>query len=161
STGQVESLRMRAVLQTLAKFQGPPKHAQHVAKLALHLYDDLRPYHRLPDEARELLQFAALLHDVGSVIGYDFHGQHSSYVISHPNLRGVSAEEHRLMALIARYHGKARPRKRDRVFRSLTREERNTVRWLSAILSIAEGLDRSHYQLVRSVQAGRVRSEIV
>src|SRR5262249_44193947 len=45
--------------------------------------------------------------------------------------------------------------------RSLTREERNTVRWLSAILSIAEGLDRSHYQLVRSVQAGRVRSEIV
>jgi exopolyphosphatase/guanosine-5'-triphosphate,3'-diphosphate pyrophosphatase len=161
STGQVESLRMRAVLQTLTKFQGPPNHAQHVAKLALHLYDDLRPYHKLPDEARELLQFAALLHDVGSVIGYDGHGRHSSYIISHANLRGVSAEEHRLMALIAQYHGKARPKKRDRVFRSLTREERNTVRWLSAILSIAEGLDRSHYQLVRSVQAGRMRSEIV
>ena len=152
---QVDDLRLRSVFALLAKFGADGQHPRHVARLSLELFDGLRPEHRLPHEARELLQYAALLHDVGSAIGYDGHHEHSAYVIQHGNLRGLSAEEVGMVALVARYHGKAQPRKRDAEFRALTPSDRRTVRWLAAILRIAEGLERSHYQLIRSVRVTR------
>ena len=157
---QVDDLRLRSVFALLNKFGADGAHPRHVAKLSLELFDGLQAEHRLPPEAREMLQYAALLHDVGAAIGYDGHHEHSAYVIRHGNLRGLSAEEVGMVALVARFHGKAQPRKRDTEYRALTATGRRTVRWLAALLRIAEGLERSHYQLIRSVRvtrrAGRV-----
>jgi len=156
--GDVEDLSLRSVLQLLQKFQPEERqlrHARHVAQLSLALFDGLRLTHRLGTDARQVLHYAALLHDVGSIIGYDGHGQHSYYVIRNGNLRGLSAGEVERVAEVARYHGKARPRKRDEAFRALDRAQRREVRWLAAILRIAEGLDRSHYQLVRELAVRR------
>jgi exopolyphosphatase / guanosine-5'-triphosphate,3'-diphosphate pyrophosphatase len=161
--GQVEDLRLRSVLQLLQKFQPEDRHlrhAQHVARLSLSLFDGLRRVHGLGDEAREMLHFGALLHDVGAVVGYDRHAEHSSYIIRNGNLRGLSAGEVEMIALIARYHGKARPRKRDDAFGALDKRERRALRWLSAMLRIAEGLDRSHYQLVQGLQLVRRREGV-
>jgi exopolyphosphatase/guanosine-5'-triphosphate,3'-diphosphate pyrophosphatase len=152
---QVEDLRLRSVYALLAKFVTDVTHPRHVARLSLELFDGLQAEHRLSQEARELLLYAALLHDVGSAIGYDGHHEHSAYVIRHGNLRGLSAEEVGIVALVARYHGKAQPRKRDAEFRALAPLERRTVRWLAALLRIAEGLERSHYQLIRSIRVSR------
>lgn len=153
--GRGGSLRHRSVLQLLARFPLNEKHHQHVARLALALYDGLRPLHGLDGGSRELLHYAALLHDVGAVLGYDAHGAHSQYIIRHGNLRGLSAHEVEMVALVARYHGKERPRKKDPQVRALRKSERRRLRWLAAILRIAEGLDRSHYQLVRAVRVVR------
>ena len=86
------------------------------------------------------------------MIGYDGHAEHSYYIVKHGNLRGLSAEELELVANIARYHSKKRPRKRDADFRALDKPGRRMVRWLAALLRIAEGLDRSHYQLIRELR---------
>lgn len=156
--GDVEDLRLRSVLHLLQKFQPEEqslRHARHVAELSLALFDGLRRTHRLGEEAREILHYAGLLHDVGAVIGYDGHAQHSDYIIRNGNLRGLSAGEIQRIAAVARYHGKARPRKRDDGFGALDRGGRREVRWLSAILRIAESLDRSHYQLVRELAVHR------
>jgi exopolyphosphatase/guanosine-5'-triphosphate,3'-diphosphate pyrophosphatase len=150
-----ESLGLRSVMALLTKFFPQSKHSQHVARLALALFDGLRSAHRLGPEAREWLHYAALLHDIGAVVGYDDHGQHSYYIIRNGNLRGLAAEEVAIVANVARYHGKPRPRKRDEGFGELGKRERRVVRWLAAILRIAEGLDRSHYQLVRGVRVAR------
>ena len=153
--GNVEDLRLRSVLQLLQKFQPEERqtrHARHVARLSLTLFDGLRRAHRLLPEAREMLHFAALLHDVGAVVGYDSHADHSYYLIKHGNLRGISAAELEIIAAVARYHGKTRPRKRDEAFRALAKRRRREVRWLAALLQIAEGLDRSHYQLVQGLR---------
>jgi exopolyphosphatase / guanosine-5'-triphosphate,3'-diphosphate pyrophosphatase len=155
SVASVQDLRLRSVMHVLTKFQGTVSHAQHVAKLALELFDGLRAEHRLGAHARELLHYAALLHDVGAAIGYDGHGEHSYYVIKHANLRGMTAEELERIAIVARYHGKQRPKKRDEAVRVLPKADRRMVQWLSAILCVAEGLDRSHYELVRSVAVQR------
>jgi exopolyphosphatase/guanosine-5'-triphosphate,3'-diphosphate pyrophosphatase len=151
----VEDLKLRSVLRLLARFRGDEPHARHVAALALGLFDAFRREHGLDDEVRRLLQYAGLLHDIGSVIGHDEHTEHSYYIIRNGNLRGLSADEVEVVATVARYHGKARPRKSDRAFAALTLDERDTVRWLAALLRIAEALDRSQYQLVRGVRVTR------
>ncbi len=156
----VEDLRLRSVLQCLAKFDGNEEHARHVATLALELFDGLGRAHGLGERERELLMFAALLHDIGAAIAYDGHGEHSYYIIKNANLRGLTEEELELVALVARYHGKPRPRKRDESFRNLGKDDRACVRWLAALLRIAEGLDRSHYQLVRSLKVSRRESGV-
>jgi exopolyphosphatase/guanosine-5'-triphosphate,3'-diphosphate pyrophosphatase len=149
---EVSDLRLRSVLQLLTRMHHQQQHPAHIARLALELFDGLMGLHGLSADARSLLHCAALLHDIGSVIGYDKHAQHSYYIIKNGNLRGFDGEEIDIIANVARYHGKARPRKRERSFGELGRASRNTVRWLAALLRIAEGLDRSHYQLIRSVR---------
>ncbi len=152
----VDDLRQRSVLGLLARFEGDGPHPRHVARLALQLFDGLKPWHGLGDAERDLLNWSALLHDVGSVVGYDGHSEHSAYIIRNGNLRGLHADEIEKIALIARYHGKGRPRRRrDARYAALPKRERRTVRWLAAILRVAEGLDRSHYQLVREVSVHR------
>jgi exopolyphosphatase/guanosine-5'-triphosphate,3'-diphosphate pyrophosphatase len=151
----VEDLRLRSVYALLDRFHSDGVHPRHVARMALMLYDGLRTAHRLPDEARTLLQYAALLHDIGSVIGFDGHAEHSAYVIRHGNLRGLAARDVNVVANVARYHSKAKPRKRNELFRALEKRDRALVRWLAAILRVAEALDRSHYQLIRSISVRR------
>jgi exopolyphosphatase/guanosine-5'-triphosphate,3'-diphosphate pyrophosphatase len=156
---EVQDLKLRSVLGLLQKFQMDGPHPRHVAELSLALFDGLAREHRLPAEARELLRYGALLHDIGSAIGFDGHAEHSRYVILNGKLRGLSGDELAVVANVARYHGSGRPRKRDEHIRALAKPLRRTVAWLAAILRIAEGLDRSHYQLVRSVVVQRRRPE--
>jgi len=59
------------------------------------------------------------------------------------------------VACVARYHGKGRPGKDDRDWRDLPKPWRRAVQWLAALLRIAEGLDRSHYQLIRGLRVLR------
>ena len=152
---KVADVRLRSVYGLVRKFHDDERHLEHVARLSLALFDGLRREHRLPDEARDLLHYAALLHDLGEVIGHDGHAEHSRYVILNGNLRGLSAEQLALVANVARYHGSSRPRKRDEYIRRLPKVQRRAVRWLAAMLRIAEGLDRSHYQLVKEIHLRR------
>jgi len=157
-----DDLRLRSVLGLLARFDPDGRHARHVTRLSLRLFDQLRPWHELGDRERDWLQYAALLHDVGSAIGYDGHAQHSAYVIRNGGLRGLDAEEVDIVATIARYHGGSRPkRRRDEVYAGLSKRTRRAVRWLSAMLRVAEGLDRSHYQLVRDLTVHRRRRTVL
>lgn len=158
--GRGDDLRLRSALGLLARFGTDSTHPEHVAALSLALFDGLEREHELSAKARDLLHVAALLHDVGAAIGYDGHGRHSYYVIKNGSLRGLSAEEVEIVANVARYHGKGRPRKRDESYAELPKRDRRTVQWLAAILRVAEGLDRSHYQLVRSLRVRR-RGDVV
>jgi exopolyphosphatase/guanosine-5'-triphosphate,3'-diphosphate pyrophosphatase len=149
-------LRMRSVVGLLARFHPDSGHARHVAALSLRLFDEFQRWHGLEAREREWLHFAALLHDLGSAVAYDGHAQHSAYIIRNGGLRGLTAEEIDIVASIARHHGGSRPRRRrDEVFAALPKRARRAVRWLSALLRVAEGLDRSHYQLVRDLRVRR------
>jgi exopolyphosphatase/guanosine-5'-triphosphate,3'-diphosphate pyrophosphatase len=151
----IEDLRLRSVVQLLDKLQEYGPHPRHVAFLAMTLWDHLRRAHRLPPETRDLLHYAGLLHDVGAVLNFDNHAEHSAYVIRNGNLRGLSAQEVQMVACVARYHAKGRPGKDDTDYRALPKPARRAVQWLAALLRIAEGLDRSHYQLIRGLRVAR------
>ncbi len=131
------------------------KHARHVAELALQIFRQLQRAFRLPEEEAFILEAAALLHEVGNLINYEKHHLHSYHLIVHGNVRGLSPKQRELVANVARYHRRAEPKKKHPAFARLTPEEQDTVRRLSAILRLADGLDRTHLQLIKNVRLRR------
>lgn len=148
-------VRRRSVIELALRCNYAADHAAQVARLALGIFDDTRPAHGLDDRAREWLAFAALLHDAGEHISYERHHRHSYYLVKHGDLRGFDPDEIDVMALITRYHRKGAPRKGHEAFAGLPRASRRAVRWLSAMLRVAESLDRSRAQLVEHVTLRR------
>ena len=122
----------------------------HEPLLTLKLFDDLRPLHGLGDGARELIEYAALLHDVGWHIGPDDHHKHSEYLIEHGRLRAFAKNEIGVIAQIARFHRKKAPdRKKHKRFAALSRHDQKIVEVGAALLRIADSLDRSHASAVQ------------
>jgi exopolyphosphatase/guanosine-5'-triphosphate,3'-diphosphate pyrophosphatase len=150
--GQYPDVRRRSVVELAERCSYWPEHARQVARLALSVFDQTRGVHALTDLEREWLEFAALLHDIGSHISYPRHHKHSYYLIKNGDLRGFEPAEAEAIALVARYHRKAPPKKSHPPFRTLRRKNREIVRTLSAILRFAENLDRSHAQVVTNVE---------
>jgi exopolyphosphatase/guanosine-5'-triphosphate,3'-diphosphate pyrophosphatase len=129
-----------------------PKHAQHVQRLARQLFDQLAGPLQLPPGERVLLEAAALLHEVGNLINYARHHHHSYHLIIHGDLRGLTPRQRELVANVARYHRRAGPKSRHENYARLLPAERETVKRLSALLRLADGLDRTHTQHVREVR---------
>src|SRR5262245_18103679 len=145
-------VRRRSVFELAERCHYYPEHAAQVAKLATALFDQTRAIHGLTDREREWLEYAAILHDVGVLISYEQHHQHSYYLIKNGDLRGFEPDEIETIALISRYHRRRTPKRKHEGFGDLRRRRRRTVRTLAAILRLAESLDRSHSQTVSSLE---------
>ena len=144
-------VRRRSVIELGERCNYLADHAQQVARLSLRIFDATRERHELGDREREWLEYAALLHDIGVHISYEAHHKHSYYLIKHGDLRGFDPSEIEIIALIARYHRQATPKRSHEGFGELPRGDRRRVRLLGAMLRLAEGLDRSHAQAVSGV----------
>jgi exopolyphosphatase / guanosine-5'-triphosphate,3'-diphosphate pyrophosphatase len=136
-------------------------HARKVAELALGLFDQLKALHGLDSRARRILLAGALLHDVGQFISYRRHHKHSMYLIANSELPGLTSEEVRLAAVLARYHRRAEPAPGHRDFDPLTDEDGRLIRHLAALLRVADALDREHVSRVAHLQARVLDTEIV
>jgi exopolyphosphatase/guanosine-5'-triphosphate,3'-diphosphate pyrophosphatase len=141
-----------AVQQFAATCGFEQAHSQHVAKLALQLFDQLQDHLKLPADERLLLEAAAYLHEIGYLINYEKHHQHSYHLILHGNLRGLTPKQRELIANIARYHRKSLPKQKHENFARLNSEEQATVMRMSALLRLADGLERTHMQRVQAVE---------
>lgn len=149
---QFPDVRRRSVVELCERCRYGPEHARQVARLAASLFDQTRGVHGLTDREREWLEYAALMHDIGEHISYSRHHKHSYYLIKNGDLRGFEPGEIEIIALAARYHRSARPKKSHDAYLDLAREDRRRVRTLAAILRLAEGLERSHAQVVSGVE---------
>src|SRR3954462_3461534 len=145
-------VRRRSVFELAERCRYWPEHSQPVARLAIALFDQTRAIHGLTDREREWLEYAAILHDVGVHISYEGHHKHSYYLITNGDLRGFEPDEIQIIALVARYHRQASPKRKHEGFGHLPRRMRQTVRALSAMLRLAESLDRSHAQAIAGLE---------
>ncbi len=125
------------------------EHARHVAALALELFDSARArgLHAADPGLRELLYYAALLHDIGIFLSFTAHHMHAHYLIRHTELLGFTDREIEIMAATAFFHRK-RPTRRYPEYRNLDKESKAAVRLLSLFLTLAERMDKSHAGLV-------------
>ena len=147
----IPNVRRRNVILLGRRCRYPEAHSQHVANLALRLFDQTKTLHGLDDQAREWLEYAALLHDIGYVINPRQHHKHAYYLITHSDLPGLTSTEAEIIAQVARYHRKALPDLKHHSLTALPVRLRKTVMRLGALLRIADGLDRSHFSVVQDV----------
>ena len=144
-------VRRRSVVELAERCSYWAEHAAQVQRIALSLFDQTRAVHGLTDREREWLEYGALLHDVGVHISYEKHHRHSYYLIKNGDLRGFDPQEIEVMGLVARYHRRATPKKDHPGYGELPHDLRRAVKVLAACVRLAEGLDRSHAQVLESV----------
>lgn len=132
-------------------------HCELVSRLAVSLFDQLestgplRACVKAEPASRLILEAAAVLHDVGILVDYRRHHKHSRSMIRCAGLRCFTPEQLELVAQIARYHRRAVPSLAHEDFAALSKPRRQVVRTLAGILRLADGLDRGHAQMVKSV----------
>ena len=153
-------VRSRSVLSVARRYDYDAPHSHYIARLATRIFDDTHDLHGLGENERKLLQYAALLHDIGYHIAHNNHHRHALYLIRNSEMPGFTGGEIAALATLVRYHRGSKPkkskdnrtRKEHEDFYSLERAQRSAVLRLAGLLQIADGLDRSHRQLVSDVR---------
>lgn len=143
--------RMTWVREFARRCRSNERHCDQVARLAVLLFDGLCEPFEIPASGRDILEAAALLHDVGYLINHSKHHKHAYHLIMHGDLRGFSPGEVEMIANVARYHRRALPKSSHENFAKLDKNDRRLVRQLAGILRVAEGLDRTHGQIIQMV----------
>lgn len=144
--------RSRSIGEFAQRCHAEEPHSSHVQVLALALFDALGERLGCTREDRLALADAALLHDAGYHISYERHHKHSYHLVLHADLLGLAPSEQVVVANVSRYHRGSEPRRRHRNFGMLDKTLRRRIRRLSAILRIADGLDRGHVSAVAGVK---------
>ncbi|MCX6650213.1 MAG: YfcE family phosphodiesterase [Methanomassiliicoccales archaeon] len=134
-------------------------HVEQVRTMTMLLFDQTHGLHRLKEGDRELLELAALVHDVGWSQGREGHQRRSLDLVMKADLP-LDCREKMIVGCVARYHGTRAPRDTDRVFRDLKEGERKRVRKMSALLALADSLDRGHDSRVAGVSMAVGRKEV-
>jgi exopolyphosphatase/guanosine-5'-triphosphate,3'-diphosphate pyrophosphatase len=105
---QRTDIRGRTTDDMAARYNIDLSHARRVQQTAAHFYAQAEPDKgSKKSELAGLLNWAALLHEVGLSIGYPGYHKHSAYILHHTNLPGFNQEQQTVLATLARFHRKA------------------------------------------------------
>jgi exopolyphosphatase/guanosine-5'-triphosphate,3'-diphosphate pyrophosphatase len=154
------SLRARAIQSLAKKFNYEEEHALKVTELAVELFNQLSAYHDLGVLEKEILQYAAILHDIGKFIHVSSHHKHGQYIIANSNLSGFTTTELLVISNIVRYHRKAGPKGDHPNYQVLSIKDRRTILILAGILRVADNLDRGHRNYVSHLFANVSETKI-
>jgi len=149
-----------ARMKLWASFLDPDfKHSTRVARLALQLYDglpEIRAAGVAPKDDREVLQLAALVHEVGLSGKEKGHHKASLRLIQRlPPPLGWSLEKLRLAGIVARYHRGALPRGGQKTLAGLTPDQRRTAVKLAGILRLANAFDADRTGRIQRLEIHR------
>jgi exopolyphosphatase/guanosine-5'-triphosphate,3'-diphosphate pyrophosphatase len=117
-------------------------HTRHVADLALQIFDQTYELHGLDARDREMLEYGALVHDIGQHVSRKSHHRHAAYLIENAELRGFSPAEVAFLAALVRHHRRGDPKASEPRLAALPADARSRVKKLAALLRVADGLDR-------------------
>jgi exopolyphosphatase / guanosine-5'-triphosphate,3'-diphosphate pyrophosphatase len=155
---------VREVLRPFERLPVDFGHPTNVARLAIGLFDGTRALHKLGQRERLYLWHAALLHDIGYADGWQAHHKSSFRRIRSADLPGLGPAENLIVACVARYHRGAVPKDRHEGYGDLGERARSIVLSLSALLRLADGLDRGQVGRVETVAyrpCGRGSAELL
>lgn len=128
-------------------------HTLTMEKNALAIYDKMKSIHGLGKRERLLLQIAVLLHDCGKYINMAQSSECSYNIIMATEIIGLSHMEREIVANVVRFNsGSVLPFEELAVSSLLERAEYMTIVKLTAILRVANALDRSHKQKIKDIR---------
>jgi exopolyphosphatase/guanosine-5'-triphosphate,3'-diphosphate pyrophosphatase len=136
------------------RYSSAEKHLQGTTSVALAIFDSMKKVHGMGARERLLLQIAVLLHDCGKYISMGDVAECSYRIIMATEIIGLSTEERLIIANAVRYNtvefGDELHREEVQM---LDRGSYLVMAKLTAILRLANAMDRSHYQKIEGIRA--------
>lgn len=144
------------------RYMGSRKRGETLEKIALTIFDSMKRVHGLGARERLLLRIATLLHDCGKYISLVNLGECSYSIIMATEIIGLSHVEREIVANVVKYNHLEFEYYDDMGRQStLDKESYLKIAKLTAILRVANGLDRSHKQKFRNVKTRLRENELV
>jgi len=157
----LRALRMSLVHSVGERFHYDANHAKCVEKFALAIFDKLKKSQGLDNHARLLLRAACILHDIGKFVCLRSHAIYSYRLIISTDIFGFSYLDKSIIALVSLYQGNIEA-DRDKIAPlQIDKEIRPLVAKLSAILRLADAMDRSYKQKIKSCKVKVSENELL
>lgn len=136
------------------RYMGSKKRGETLEEICLSVFDTMKKVHGMGKRERFLLQLAAILHDCGKFINMTNVGECSYNIVMNTEMIGLSHAEREAVALIVRFNHEKFVYYEELAMQSLIdRETYLVVAKLTAILRVANGLDKSHKDKFKKHQA--------
>lgn len=142
---------LSATRQIASRYRCNEAHTQFVEKTALGIFDAIKKLHGLGERERLILQLAAIMHDSGKFVSLMYPSEAGYDIIMASEIIGLSHEERQTVAKIIKYNAK------DFDYREMNLTESK----LTAILRLANALDRSHRQKMKDIKVTLDGNELV
>ncbi len=127
-------------------------HCKQVTKLAIQLFNKTCSLHKLGKKEKKYLIYASLLHDIGYIIDSISHNKHSCKFIIENSSLPFCKKAREVIACVARYHRGPLPKQTHKIFGKLDGKKQEIVTILSSLLRIADGLDYTHQNSIKSLK---------
>jgi exopolyphosphatase/guanosine-5'-triphosphate,3'-diphosphate pyrophosphatase len=161
--GNVTSNPLKLSAENMLKVYGiDHDHAEHVLFLFRKLFSELQDIHLIKEDVDEIIYTASMLHDVGKLLDYKNHHEHTFYIMLNSLLSGISHKKQLMAAIVAGNHTDSKLKiSLDMYTKLLTKEELQTVDRLSILMKLAEGLDRGLSSKVKDIMCRRVDKYVI
>lgn len=135
------------------RYMGSRKRGETLEHITLTIFDSMRKIHGLGKRERLLLRIAAILHDCGKYMSMINVGECSYSIIMSTEIIGLSHKERAIIANIVKYnHLDFDYFEEQGIIEELDAVSYLTISKLTAILRVANGLDRSHKQKFKNIK---------
>ena len=105
-----DDARQRTVQSLIEHWSIDMDHARRVQSTALDIYDQIADsWFSNRADARNLLGWGALLHEIGLSIAHPKYHEHGAYLLEHSDLAGFSRSEQAALATLVRWHRRKMP----------------------------------------------------
>ena len=153
-----------ACAQNISKrYMGSRSRRETLQKIALTIFDSTKELHGLGEREKLLLQIATILHDCGKYISLVYLGDCSYNIIMSTEIIGLSHVERAIVANVVRFNHESFEyyNNKSKFFDGLSREDYLRIAKLTAIIRVANGLDRTHKQKFKDVTVELKERELV
>ncbi len=144
------------------RYQGSRKRGETLSEISLAIFDCMKKIHGLGKRERLLLHLCAILHDCGKYISFAQVGECSYNIVMNTEIIGLSHTEREIIANVVKFNHEDFLYYEEMAKDSLM--DRNTyltIAKLTAILRVANGLDRSHKQKFKDIRINLDGNELI
>ena len=144
------------------RYQGSMTRSKTIEKIALAIFDATKKVHGMGTRERLLLRIAATLHDCGKYISMMNLAECSYNIIMSTEIIGLSHIEREIVANVVRFnHDEFVYYEAQELASDLDQQSYLTITKLTAILRLANGLDRSHKQKFSDIRISLKNDQMV
>ncbi|SDH13326.1 HD domain-containing protein [Halanaerobium congolense] len=143
------------------KYNYNQEHAETIEKIALDIFDALKERFQLSEKERVLLQAAVILHDIGKYMNLKKHYEHSYYLIRNSDIADLNSYDKNIIAHISLNHSQSSTTNlkiKDNTLKN--HSDRVLIAKLTAILKIADSLDKSHKEPFSELEINLEENEL-